>query len=86
MISFLKTKKPSEMQIELEQLRQDIRECEEMMKRNHALFDLTVDESLIEARIYEMNSLNKHHQYLVRLLREKQGQTKTLPEVENITV
>ena len=40
------------------------------MKRTEMLFEMAVDENLIEARIYEMKSLAKHYDYLISSIRE----------------
>ena len=66
-------KKPtplSEQHQELNRLKDELKECEWLIKRNEMLFDLTVDDALIEARIYEKNSLAKHRQYLLQSIKK----------------
>lgn len=46
-------------------LKEEIRNCEKLIRRAQSLFELSTDEDLIEARIYELKSLNKHYDYLI---------------------
>ena len=59
---------PRRQQINL--LKEELRHCETLMKRTEMLFEMAVDENLIEARIYEMKSLAKHYDYLISSIRE----------------
>ncbi len=57
-------------QIRINDLKEEIRNCEIMLKRAEEMFDMTTDDYLIEARIYEIKSLIKHHDYLIRTLKQ----------------
>ncbi len=50
-------------------LKEEIRNCEKMIRRAQSLFELSTDGDLIEARIYELKSLNKHYDYLISCAR-----------------
>ena len=79
MAVFTKKKKTTETHRQIDELKEELRSCERLMRRNQAMFEMTVDDSLIEARIYEMKSLAKHHDYLLkslrRLMQTEQDQT-----------
>ncbi len=55
----------TENQKQINALKEDLRSCQRQMKRARALFEMATDENLIEAKIYEMKSLAKHHDYIV---------------------
>lgn len=57
-------------QIRINELKEELRNCEVMLKRAEQMFDMTTDEYLIEARIYEIKSLIKHHDYLICTLKQ----------------
>lgn len=44
----------------------EIRECENMLQKNEFLFNLEIDEDMIEAYIYEREALMRRHRALVR--------------------
>lgn len=69
MEAFTKKKVMTDRQKQIDRLKQEIRNCERLMRRTEAMFHMTVDDNLIEARIYEMKSLAKHHDYLISTLR-----------------
>ena len=54
----------------LEQLKKELRDCERMLKQTEMLFHMTVDEHLIEARIYELKSLAKVQDHLISSIRQ----------------
>ena len=56
---------------EIDELVQEIRNCEFLMNRNDVLFNMTADEDLIEAQIYERESLRLQYSYLIKKLKEK---------------
>ena len=58
---------------EVEELIKEIRNCEYLMARNEVLFDMTTDEDLIEAQIYERESLRYQYNYLLKQLRCKEN-------------
>ncbi|MBR5520693.1 MAG: hypothetical protein IKU54_01725 [Oscillospiraceae bacterium] len=57
-------------QKQLNSLKEDLRHCEMLINRTHRMFEMAVDETLIEARIYELKSLIKHHEYLMSAIRD----------------
>ncbi|MBE6887516.1 MAG: DUF2508 family protein [Ruminococcaceae bacterium] len=59
---------------EVDELIKEIRNCEYLMARNEVLFDMTTDEDLIEAQIYERESLRYQYNYLLKQLRCKENQ------------
>ncbi len=71
------TKKLTEKQRRILLLKEDLKECRQRQKRCEMLFELTTDENLIEARIYEMKSLAKHRDYLMSQLREMMSSENT---------
>lgn len=73
---------PREKQIN--ELKDEIRNCERMMRRTEMMFHMTVDDNLIEARIYEMKSLVKHHDYLITTLRTLMYGEKETPTMVNV--
>lgn len=64
----------TQQQQEMNSLKVALKECEQLIRQNNAIFEMTVDDALIESRIYEMQSLNKHHEYLLNSLRSLQKQ------------
>ncbi|MEG1782866.1 MAG: DUF2508 family protein [Oscillospiraceae bacterium] len=69
-----KTEIFSQRQESINFLTQQLKECERLLRCNEAIFDMTVEDALIEARIYEKHSLNKHYQYLLREIKELKAQ------------
>ncbi len=68
-------------QKQINELREELRNCEMLLKRTEMLFELATDEKLIEARIYEMKSLSKHYEYLIssiRALMQEDSQTQVI--------
>ena len=52
------------------QLKSELRNCEKLLKQTEMLFHMTVDENLIEARIYELKSLSKVQDHLISSIRQ----------------
>lgn len=46
-----------------------IKECEFQMRRNEQVFNMQIEEGLIDALIYERESLRARHGYLMRIAR-----------------
>ena len=74
----------SEKQILIDQLTEELRHCEKLLKNTEMLFQMTVDEDLIEARIYELKSLAKVQDHLICNLRQLMGVTVTEKETVNV--
>ena len=73
---------PRERQIN--ELKAEMRSCEQMMRQTEQLFHMAVDENLIEARIYQMKSLAKHYDYLLATLRRLIYTGEDCPTVVNV--
>lgn len=56
---------------EIDELVQEIRNCEFLMARNDILFNMTADEDLIESQIYEREALRSQYNYLIKQFKEK---------------
>lgn len=54
---------------QLQRLKEELRRCDMMIKQAVSLFELSDDEDLIEARIYQMKSLAKHRDYILNCIR-----------------
>lgn len=70
MINFRKKEVLTPRQRQIKRLKEDLRYCETQIKRTTMLFELATDENLIEARIYELKSLSKHHDYLTSSIKK----------------
>ena len=66
--------KGKEQNTEIQELIKEIRNCEFLMTRNETLFNMTADEDLIEAQIYEREALKSQYSYLIKQLRVKEEQ------------
>lgn len=63
--------KNREYNSEIAELVKEIRNCEFLMARNDTFFNMTADEDLIEAQIYEREALRSQYNYLIKQLKEK---------------
>lgn len=68
------------------QLTKELRDCERMLKQTETLFHMTVDEHLIEARIYELKSLAKVQDHLINSIRQLTDCTSNTAENEAVTI
>ena len=71
-------------QQKLMQLKQELRNCERMLKQTEIMFHMTVDEHLIEARIYELKSLAKVQDHLISSIRQLMAVQETEAESVNV--
>ena len=70
-MNIIKKKEPlTARQPQLIQLKQELKDCERMLKQTEMMFHMTVDEHLIEARIYELKSLAKVQDHLISSIRQ----------------
>ena len=53
-----------------EELINELRDVQKLMKQTEMMFHMTVDDDLIEARIYQLKSLAKHQDYLISRLKK----------------
>lgn len=74
--------KGKEQNTEIQELIKEIRNCEFLMTRNETLFNMTADEDLIEAQIYEREALKSQYSYLIKQLRVKEEQSGCLDAVK----
>ena len=81
MLKLWDKKKFSQIDLEILEIKKDIKECEQLLARNNVIFNMAIDESLIDAKIYERESLLRHYDYLVKLLKDKQGKSLENDEV-----
>lgn len=72
MLNILNKKVKTEQQIEMDEIKKDLKECERLIARNDIIFNMAADEGLIDSKIYEREALLHHYDYLIRRLREKQ--------------
>ena len=73
-------------QQKLLQLKSELRNCERLLKQTEMLFHMTVDEDLIEARIYELKSLSKVQSHLINSIKQLMATqaVETNPESVNV--
>ena len=65
----LKKKKLTPFEEKVNGLKEELKECQQMMKSCKTMFELADNDDLIEARIYQMKSLAKHYDYLMGQIR-----------------
>lgn len=68
------------------QLKNELRNCEKLLKQTEMLFHMTVDEDLIEARIYELKSLAKVQSYLISSIKQLVETQNAESSLESINV
>ena len=68
------------------QLKNELRNCEKLLKQTEMLFHMTVDEDLIEARIYELKSLAKVQSYLISSIKQLVESQATESDLESVNV
>ena len=81
-----KQEKLTPQQLQLIQLKEELRSCEKMLKQTEMMFHMTVDEHLIEARIYELKSLAKVQDHLISCIRQLMAVQSTETEAESVNV
>jgi hypothetical protein len=73
MFKFIHGKKPTELQLEIQKLKEELEKCRFLIERNDTLFNMSTDENLIAAQIYERESLRWQYCYLLNLIKEKEN-------------
>ena len=68
-MKFLHKTEVTPLEKEKEELIYELRHTQKMMKQAEMMFHMTVDEDLIEARIYQIKSLAKHQDYIISAIR-----------------
>ena len=81
-----KQEKLSPKEQKLMRLKAELRNCEKLLKQTETLFHMTVDEHLIEARIYELKSLAKVQDHLISSIKQLMAVQSTEAEVESVKV
>lgn len=71
MFNFFKPK-PTQAEIEISNLKKELENCRFLINRSDTLFNMSEDENLITAQIYEMESLRWQYSYLLNQLKEKE--------------
>ena len=64
MFKFLAKDKPSERDIEIQSLKKELENCRFLINRNDTMFNMSTDENLIAAQIYERESLRWQYCYI----------------------
>ena len=72
MFNFLKPK-PTQAELEILNLKKELENCRFLIDRNDTLFNMSTDENLIAAQIYERESLRWQYCYLLNLIKEKEN-------------
>lgn len=61
----------------INELKEELKYCQQQIERTATLFELATEDELIEARIYELKSLVVHHDYLTKTIKELMMQQET---------
>ncbi len=82
-MKFLHKTEITPRQKQKEELIDDLHTTQKLLKQAEMMFHMSVDENLIEARIYQMKSLAKHQDYLIASIRrlESDKEEKTFVNV-----
>jgi len=70
MFKFLTKDKPTERDIEIQNLKKELENCRFLINRNDTLFNMSTDENLIAAQIYERESLRWQYCYIFNQIKE----------------
>lgn len=70
MAEFFKRSK-TQQELEIEDLKKELEHCKFLIQRNETFFNMSWDEDLIAAQIYERESLRCQYNYLINRLKEK---------------
>lgn len=81
---FMKKEIVTPRQERIKELKEELRNCERLLKQTEMIFHMTVDEDMIEARIYELKSLAKVQDYLISSLRKLMSAEETEAETVNV--
>ncbi|MBE6866373.1 MAG: DUF2508 family protein [Oscillospiraceae bacterium] len=68
-MNILRKAEISPLQRQKEELINELRDTQKLLKQAEMLFEMTVEDDLIEARIYHIKSLAKHQDYLISALK-----------------
>ena len=73
MLNIIKKRIPNEREKEIEELKAELKRCRFLMYRNEVIFNMTENENLISAQIYEREALRCQYCYLLEQVRLKEG-------------
>ncbi len=68
-MKFLHKTELSPLEKEKAELIDELHHTQKLLKQAEMMFHMTVDEDLIEARIYQIKSLAKHQDYIISAIR-----------------
>ena len=82
-MNILRKAEISPVQKQKEELIKELRNTQRQLKQAEMLFEMTVEDDLIESRIYHIKSLVKHQDYLIGLLKglEQKSDEKTFVNI-----
>ena len=63
----------------VEELRRELQATAEELRRAYDRFDYVIDPNLVEASIYEIDSLKAKYGYLLRCIKERSGGSVAVP-------
>lgn len=70
MFKFLTKDKLSEKDVEIQNLKKELENCRFLIDRNDTMFNMSTDENLIAAQIYERESLRWQYCYIFNQIKE----------------
>ena len=73
MFRFILKKKTDENNAEVAELKKELENCRFLIERNDTMFNMSTDENLIDAQIYERESLRWQYCYILSRLKEKEN-------------
>lgn len=73
MFRFILKKKTYENNAEVAELKKELENCRFLIERNDTMFNMSTDENLIAAQIYERESLRWQYCYILSRLKEKEN-------------
>ena len=74
MFNIFDKNKADENQQEIDNLKSELEKCKFLINRNETMFNMSTDENLIAAQIYERESLRWQYCYLLAQIKEREAQ------------
>ena len=75
MFNLFEKNKTDENQQEIDNLKSELEKCKFLINRNETMFNMSTDENLIAAQIYERESLRCQYCYLLAQLKEREAKS-----------
>lgn len=69
MLKLFNKKVKTEKELEIEELKKELEECKYLIQRNDTFFNMAIDESLIDSKIYERIALTHQYDYIIKQLK-----------------